>query len=180
MVEEETYIEDLKTGNIQYTDEVLPLLLRVQSLVTFFHQPFEQPVEHCFRHGAHRIRDLILVTTLGDELVTDLDPWFQQVLVKIGTVATQQFGHAFTFLQPSRNNISIPISKGKKLIRIRRTNKYLCAIGLGLLLSTPLLELHTTHVHHSGGDLVDVVLLLLGETQHVEGLLSFEENKEIY
>ena len=117
MVEEETYIKDLKTGNIQYTDEVLPLLLRVQSLVTFFHQPFEQPVEHGFRHGAHRIRNLILVTTLRDELVTDLDPWFQQVLVKIGTVATQQFGHAFTFLHPKRTLASrFRISGGEKLI----------------------------------------------------------------
>lgn len=44
-------------------------------------------------------------------------------------------------------------------------------VSLSLLLATPLLELHATHVHDSGGDLVDVVLLLLGETQDVEGLL---------
>lgn len=95
----ETYVEDLETGNIQYTNEVLPLLLGVQGLVTLFHQPLEQPVEHRFRHGAYGIGYLVLVTTLGDELVTDLDPWFQQVLVKIGTVAAKQFGHAITFLK---------------------------------------------------------------------------------
>lgn len=48
---------------------------------------------------------------------------------------------------------------------------YLGTVGLSLFLATPLLELHTTHVHDSGGDLVYVVLLFLGETQNVEGLL---------
>lgn len=174
MEEEETYIEDLETGNIQYTDEVLPLLLRVQSLVTFFHQPFEQPVEHGFRHGAHRIRHLILVTALRHELVTDLDPWFQQVFVKVGTVATQQFGHAFTFL-PSSGKINTHFVFSKRMKEGIKSDKYLCTVGLGLLFTTPLLELHTTHVHHSSGDLVNIVLLLLGEAQHVEGLLSFEK-----
>lgn len=47
----------------------------------------------------------------------------------------------------------------------------LSAIGLGLFLTTPLLELHATHVHDGRGDLVDVILLLLSEAQHVEGLL---------
>jgi hypothetical protein len=35
-----------------------------------------------------------------------------------------------------------------------------------------LLELHATHVHDGGGDLVDVILLFLGETQNVEGILQ--------
>lgn len=47
----------------------------------------------------------------------------------------------------------------------------LSAVGLSLLLATPLLELHTTHVHDSGGDLVHVVLLFLGEAQDVESFL---------
>lgn len=95
----ETYVEDLETGDIQYTNEVLPLLLGVQGLVTLLHQPLEQPIEHRLRHGAHGIGYLILVTTLGDELVTDLDPWLQQVLVKVGTVAAKQLGHTLTFLK---------------------------------------------------------------------------------
>lgn len=96
---EETYVEDLETGDIQYTDEVLPLLLGVQGLVTLLHQPLEQPVEHRLRHGAHGIGYLVFVTTLGDELVTDLDPWLQQVLVKVGTVAAKQLSHTVTFLK---------------------------------------------------------------------------------
>lgn len=78
---------------------MLPLLLGVQGLVTFLHQPLEHPVEHRLRHGADGIGYLVLVTTLGDELVTDLDPWLQQVLVKIGTVAAKQLSHALTFLE---------------------------------------------------------------------------------
>lgn len=95
----ETYVEDLKTGDIQHTDKVLPLLLGVQGLVTFFHQPLEQSVEHRLRHGAYGVGHLVLVTTLGDELVTDLDSRLQQVLVKIGAVAAQQRRHALTFLK---------------------------------------------------------------------------------
>lgn len=95
----ETYVEDLETGDIQHTDKVLPLLLGVQGLVTLLHQPLEQPVEHRLRHSAHGVGYLVLVTTLSDELVTDLDPWLQQVLVKIGTVAAKQLGHALTLLK---------------------------------------------------------------------------------
>lgn len=94
----ETYVEDLKTGNIQYTNEVLPLLFGVQCFVTLLDQPFEQPVEHGLRHGAHGVRYLIFVTTLCHEFITDFDPGFQQVLVKILAVTTQQFGDTFTFL----------------------------------------------------------------------------------
>jgi hypothetical protein len=52
-----------------------------------------------------------------------------------------------------------------------RLNTYLHAISLSLLLSTSLFELHATHVHHSGGDFVYVILFFLSETQYIEGLL---------
>lgn len=111
VVFKKTYVEDFKTGDIQYTDEMLPLLLRVQGFVTFFDQPLKQPVEHGLRHGTHRICYLILVTTLCYELVTDLDPWFQQVLVKIGTVAAKQFGDTFTFLSDETFNLWLRVKK---------------------------------------------------------------------
>lgn len=47
----------------------------------------------------------------------------------------------------------------------------LSAVSLSLFLTTPLLELHASHVHDGGGDLVYVILLGLGEAQNVEGLL---------
>jgi hypothetical protein len=56
---------------------------------------------------------------------------------------------------------------------------YLHTVGLSLFLSTSLLELHATHVHHSGNDLVDIVFLFLSETQYVEGLL-YEQKSALY
>lgn len=70
---------------------MLSLLFGVKSLVTFLDQPLEQSVEHALGHGTDGIGDLVFVTTLGDELVTDLNPRFQQVLVKIITISAEQF-----------------------------------------------------------------------------------------
>ena len=53
-----SYVEDLKSGNIQDTNEVLSLLFRVQCPITLPHQPSEQMIEHAFGHGAHRVRDM--------------------------------------------------------------------------------------------------------------------------
>lgn len=55
---------------------------------------------------------------------------------------------------------------------------YLGTVGFSLFLTTSLLELHATHVHDSGSDLVHVLLLLLGETKDVEGLLQIEKDEE--
>lgn len=140
----DTHLEDLKTSNIQYTNEVLTLLLGIQSLVTLLHQPLEQTIEHTLAEGTDRVGDLLDVTALGDELVADLDAGLQQVLVQLGGIATEQLRHTATLL---------------------------LAVLLSLLLATTLLELHATHVHDSGGDPVHILLLLLGEAQDVEGLL---------
>lgn len=139
-----TYVEDLETSNIQHTDEVLTLLLGVQSLVTLLHQPLEQTIEHTLAQSTDRVVHLDDVTALRHELVTDLDARLQQVLVQLLHVRAEQLGDALTLLH---------------------------AVGLSLLLATTLLELHATHVHDGGGDLVHVVLLLAGEAQNVEGLL---------
>lgn len=50
---------------------------------------------------------------------------------------------------------------------------YLSSISFSLFFTTPLFELHTTHVHDSGGDAIDVILFILGEAQHIEGFLYF-------
>lgn len=56
----ETYIEDLESCDIEYTNEVLSLLLGVQSLVTLFDQELEASIEHSFSKSTHRIETLIL------------------------------------------------------------------------------------------------------------------------
>ena len=45
---------------------------------------------------------LVDVTTLGDELVTDLDPGLHEVGVHELVFNSQQLGDAFTFLFPCR------------------------------------------------------------------------------
>jgi hypothetical protein len=139
-----TYVENLETSNIQDTNEVSTLLLCVQSVVTLLDEPFEETIEDTLAESTDGVVDLVLVTTLGDELVTDLDAGLKQVLVEILGVDTEQLGDLLTSLD---------------------------TISLSLLLATSLFELHGTHVHDSGSDLVDVVLLLLCETQDIEGLL---------
>ena len=49
---------------------------------------------------------------------------------------------------------------------------YFGAVSFRLLFATLLLELHLAELHHRGDDVVDVVLLLLGEGKHVEGGLG--------
>lgn len=123
---------------------MLTLLLGIQSLVTLLDQPFEETIEDTLAQSTDGVGDLLDVTALGDELVTDLDAGLEQVLVQLSGVAAEQLGHTATLL---------------------------FTILFSLLLATTLLELHATHVHDSGGDLVDILLLLLGEAQDVEGLL---------
>lgn len=93
-----TYVEDFETSNIQYTNEVLSLLLGVQSFVTLLHQVFENSVEHGLGHGTNGVWYLVDITTLGYEFVTDLDPGFGKSLVESGSIDTQKFADTFTFL----------------------------------------------------------------------------------
>lgn len=48
---------------------------------------------------------------------------------------------------------------------------YSSAIGFSLFFTTPLLELHGTHVHYRGSNFVDVIFFFLCEAQDIEGLL---------
>lgn len=80
---------------------MLSLLFGVQSFVTLLDQEFEYSVKHGFGHGTNGVVDLVNVTTLGDEFVTDFDSGFAQSLVKGCAVNSQEFADTFTFL--SRN-----------------------------------------------------------------------------
>lgn len=77
---------------------MLPLLLGVQSLVTLLNKPLEETIEHTLAEGTDRVGDLILVTTLSNELVTDFDAGLQQVLVQVLGVDTEELGDLLTIL----------------------------------------------------------------------------------
>jgi hypothetical protein len=93
-----TYIENLETSNIQYTNELLTLLLSVERDVDLFDEPLEESIEQTLAHGTTGVGDLVLVTTLGHKLVTDLDPRLQQVLVQIQAINSQKLSNPLSFL----------------------------------------------------------------------------------
>ena len=95
---DKTYVENFETGNIKYTDEVSPLKTSLKSLVTLLHEPLEDTIEHSLSQGTDGVRDLILVPTLGDELVTDLDLGLGQELVQVHTVNTEELANSLTNL----------------------------------------------------------------------------------
>lgn len=78
---------------------MLSLLLGVQSLVTLLDEPLEETIEDTLAEGTDGVGDLVLVTTLGDELVSDLDAGLQQVLVQVLAVATKKLGDSLTLLE---------------------------------------------------------------------------------
>lgn len=51
----DTHVENFKTSNIQYTNEMLTFLLCVQSFVTFFNHELEKSVKHTLRHSTYGI-----------------------------------------------------------------------------------------------------------------------------
>lgn len=146
MREMETHVEDLKSSNIEDTNEVLSLLLGVEGFITLPDQEFEASIKHCLCQGTHRIDTLILVTTLGDEFISDFDPWFGEVLVEIGGCNSKKSCDSFSFLR---------------------------AIRFCLLFSWPLFELEFSKVHDRCRNLVDIVLFLSRETENVKCSLYF-------
>lgn len=62
-----TYVEDLKTGNIQYTDEGDTFLTGFQSLVDTLDQPLEETIEDGLSHGTDGVDDLFADYVLNRE-----------------------------------------------------------------------------------------------------------------
>lgn len=147
---ETVLVEDLKTGNIEHTDEVLSLLLGVQGLVQLLHHPLEETIEHGLSEGTDRVGDLSGVSALGHKLIADLDARLAQVLVQISGIEAKQVGGLLTLLRTVR---------------------------LALLLARTLLELHRTNVHDSGRNAVDVKLLLSTEAKNVKSFLKWSRGK---
>ena len=87
------YVEDLETGNVEYTNEELPLVLGVQGLVDTLDQPGEHAVVQGLGQGGHGISHLVDVTALGHVLAADLDLGLEETLQKISGVDAQHEGH---------------------------------------------------------------------------------------
>jgi len=102
------YLKDLETGNIQHTDEVLPLILGIQGPVDTGYQPAEHLRVHSLGQGSHGVHHLVLVLTLGYVLVTDLYLWLQQGLQQIAGIHTEKEGNLFSLCgsENTRNTFS--------------------------------------------------------------------------
>ncbi|MGZ1424058.1 hypothetical protein ACXORV_09630, partial [Streptococcus thermophilus] len=111
---EAVVVENLKTGDIEYTDEGGTLLAGFKGLVTLVDQEPEDAIEEGLSQGTDGVVDLVHVHTLGDELVTDLDLGLAQTVVEVIDVNTEKNGNLLA-------NLS--------------------AVGFSLLFTTLLLEL---------------------------------------
>lgn len=115
-----TYIEDLKTSNVEHTDEHNALLTSLKSLVTLLYEPFEVAVIYSLSQSTNRVRDLVDVPTLSDELGTDLDLRLAKILVKFIPIDTKQFCDNMASL---RRNKSYHIRKTARLFKRNKQKK---------------------------------------------------------
>lgn len=142
---ETVLLENLETGDIQHTSEMLTFLFGVQSVVTFLNEELEQPVEDGFSHGTHGVGTLVDVLALGDEFSTDLNLGLADESIHLFTIDSEELSGLHTVVN---------------------------TVGLSLLFTTLLFELHFTHVHDSSSNFVNVFTLFVGEVQDFESLVG--------
>ena len=83
-------LEDFEAGDIQDTDEMLPLVLGVQGLVDTSDQPGEHTGVQHLGQGSDGVQNLIFALSLDDEFSSDLDLGCAQRLQEIRTVQAEQ------------------------------------------------------------------------------------------
>ncbi|GMT09440.1 hypothetical protein PFISCL1PPCAC_737, partial [Pristionchus fissidentatus] len=141
-----TNIEDLESGNVEHTDEVLSLdFLSIKCLIASPDDPLEHAGIDSLRQSHHCPVHLFEILSLVDPFRSDTDTGLRQRLQEFLVVDTEV---------------------------VARVHRILLSIVLGLLLSRSLLELHLSHVHDTGAVLVQVHDLVVLETHDVECLLS--------
>merc|ERR1719308_742177 len=135
-------LENLKAGDVQDTNEILPGIGGVQGVVDKHDDPIEHTGEEGLASGRNGEVDLVHVLALLDEILADL-----------------QLGLHEGINEPVDLNVKQGGGLGDKLLAIR----------LSLLLTTLLLPLLVTQVGDGDGTLVQTILLLLVEAEGVQG-----------
>merc|ERR1719347_1089834 len=135
-------LEDLETGNIQDTDEILPGVGRVKGVIDQQDNPIEHTGEEGLGGGGNGEVDLVNVLALLDEVLADL-----------------QLGLHEGVDEPVDLNLEEVSSLGHHIHTVR----------LGLLLATLLLPLLVTNVGNGDGTLVQTILLILAEAEGIQG-----------
>merc|ERR1719347_356532 len=146
VVDEEVFqdveLEDLKAGDIQDADEILPGVGRVQGVVDQQDDPIEHTGEKGLGSGGNGEADLVNVLALLDEVLADL-----------------QLG--------LHEGVDEPVDL--ELEELGGPGDHVHAVGLGLLLATLLLPLLVADVGNGDGTLVQTILLVLVEAEGVQG-----------
>merc|ERR1712168_766295 len=135
-------LENLKTGDVKHTDEVLPGVGSVQGVVDKQDDPIEHTGEERLGGGRDGEGNLLQILTLLDEIFADLQLGLHEGVDEPVDLNFEQLGGLF--------------------------NPFL-TIGFGLLLATLLLPLLVTQVGDGDGTLVQTILLVLSEAEGVQG-----------
>ena len=93
-----THIEDFKSSNIKYTNEVSSLETSFKSFVTLDDEVLEEAIVEALGDGAHGVGDLVGRAPLHHELGAHLDLGLAQVRVQVYTVNAEEFADDFTTL----------------------------------------------------------------------------------
>ena len=88
-----TYLKDLESSDIQYTDEVLTLVFGIQGLVDLGYEPLEHTGVQSLGQSRHGKLHLGHGLTFGDPLSADLDLWHEESLEEISAVDSQKMSN---------------------------------------------------------------------------------------
>merc|ERR1712131_11169 len=135
-------LEDLKAGDVQDTNEVLPGVRGVQGVVDKKDDPIEHTGEEGLGGGGDGKGNLLQILTLLDKILADLQLGLHERINEVVDLDFEQLG-----------------SPGDPVH----------AIGLSLPLTSLLLPLLVAQVGDSNGALVQTILLLLSEAKGVQG-----------
>merc|ERR1712198_757420 len=135
-------LKDLKAGDVQDTDEVLPGVRGVQGVVDKKDDPIEHTGEEGLGGGGDGKGNLLQILTLLDKILADLQLGLHERINEVVDLDFEQLG-----------------SPGDPVH----------AIGLSLLLTSLLPPLLVAQVGDSNGALVQTILLLLSEAKGVQG-----------
>merc|ERR1719348_645429 len=149
---ESVVLKDLESGNIEHSTEVCLLEGVInKGIVTFVDEPLEDTVKDCPGNTSSGHSSLLTGLTLDHPLSSDLDPRLAEGLEESRSLYSER--------------CSSLSSKGL----------YSNVSDLSLVITTLGLINNTTAGHDTSSQDITVELLLLAETENIEGILSVEQ-----
>ncbi len=88
-----TYSEDLKTGNIEHSNEAVFASLSVECLVDLLHKPGEHSLVKAFGESPDGVLDLLQIPALLYVLIPNTDARFDERFDQVDRVDTEQMSN---------------------------------------------------------------------------------------